>query len=1149
MPIPLFGKLISGTGNPYADADQVEVDATGFDGNLETTDTTVQAVAQKLDDLVIPTGGNTQQRIALPGSSLTIDASNVGTYNGNILYLSESYIGTDPYVITVTVDLNFDLIDIANFSDSRSIRLNNTGVGTIDGQTSVTIPPNEGRRLVDQPNAGGQYHFLFGHDRTADSNTDNYVDTLSYSNGVLTAGRTGSLSDLTASIPAGEVLEVLTNASGSTIPAGQPVIAITHTDGSRRMVRARTNNVGHNIGPNTDENYIYGFVTEDVANGASSRPVRAGVISNVLLQASNNETGQELVLNTLNGVYRVSDTLATSDGFADFVGHVIGSVDDLTNRYTVYISLDLALSSREYRLQEEVDGKEDGLGNPTTDGFVLSSTAAGVRSWIAQGSGGGGLTAVGTPTDGQYAQWASATSLRGLDGIPSSDIVLEEVLVTANGLISVPDETAYELYANKRVVFRHSSAGAVQTKIFQLPVAGNAPGIRPAFVRTGDFFEIVNDPTVNPTRTMIVRTHNSTESIGGTDRQVTLQPNEFIRVEVPPTNLTRWAVVSRGFVSGASGVSGSDGSSMMTATVVTDRPNYETRPWTNGLDGTAYHTGDVHIERIETVVPDNVIYHLTSPADTNNPIALYFDDDQSMIAWWQHILPNQAELQLGNDYFTVQSNIAGGVSWLNTNIGTNYAFELKIPDAVDLAIESFAYVSGTTIRVHVESGVPDLTTIPGFTVGQPIKIEGSSVSELNGNFGLVSVTSAHFEISALDLSSSTIESDSPAVVSLIWYGSVAVASTTNRQYNFNLYNDAQRISPATIGANHFDPDSDIDSVQSALDVPYQAAIERTPRLTLEDEEGTIHYVSSGTIHNIHTINNGDPRFNPLPASDDYQQERTIPEGSPVVHVRTEGRVTIRLPNRDTIPEGQSRQYRIFSDPLNAQHEVLIANQVGVNHFDGTVRALQLRNGESVDIEMYNDGFNVGARILSPIDKVQRSGSVYGTPETATTANTIPMDIDRFGAGNLNQDEGFYFFSPPGSINSDNSLVRLLTEGTSYEFDTKIDVLFNGTEPTGLQFVDVTIMPMLKRVDIGQTSFVDQPGIATTGQLVLSRSGLSGSSAPKSRITIQNSFRRVSTLDEEWRFELRFSSLPTGVTLGDFQLQNLQWTRQAIRGFI
>jgi hypothetical protein len=57
--------------------------------------------------------------------------------------------------------------------------------------------------------------------------------------------------------------------------------------------------------------------------------------------------------------------------------------------------------SNQTDLQAELDGKastghnhdgvyEPELGNPSTDGFVLSSTVAGVRSWVAQTGGGGG---------------------------------------------------------------------------------------------------------------------------------------------------------------------------------------------------------------------------------------------------------------------------------------------------------------------------------------------------------------------------------------------------------------------------------------------------------------------------------------------------------------------------------------------------------------------------------------------------------------------------------------------------------------------------------------------------------------------------------------------------------------------------------------
>ncbi len=50
MPIPLFGKLLSATGQPYADASKVEVDASGFSGNLSAGDVTTQLVAKAFDE-------------------------------------------------------------------------------------------------------------------------------------------------------------------------------------------------------------------------------------------------------------------------------------------------------------------------------------------------------------------------------------------------------------------------------------------------------------------------------------------------------------------------------------------------------------------------------------------------------------------------------------------------------------------------------------------------------------------------------------------------------------------------------------------------------------------------------------------------------------------------------------------------------------------------------------------------------------------------------------------------------------------------------------------------------------------------------------------------------------------------------------------
>lgn len=59
-------------------------------------------------------------------------------------------------------------------------------------------------------------------------------------------------------------------------------------------------------------------------------------------------------------------------------------------------------------------GKENSLGNPGTTGYVLSSTAAGVRSWIAPGSG----TAAGFKVDSLTNLSGEAAAYAGGEALP-----------------------------------------------------------------------------------------------------------------------------------------------------------------------------------------------------------------------------------------------------------------------------------------------------------------------------------------------------------------------------------------------------------------------------------------------------------------------------------------------------------------------------------------------------------------------------------------------------------------------------------------------------------------------------------------------------------------------------------------------------------
>jgi len=108
---------------------------------------------------------------------------------------------------------------------------------------------------------------------------------------------------------------------------------------------------------------------------------------------------------------------------------------------------------------------EPALGNPSTDGYVLSSTAAGVRSWIAPGAGSVDLTApgpIGTVTP---------------DVVHATDIVADSIAINppASG---TTDELALREDPNNGTnsVTLKAPANIVADVIWTLPAADGANG-------------------------------------------------------------------------------------------------------------------------------------------------------------------------------------------------------------------------------------------------------------------------------------------------------------------------------------------------------------------------------------------------------------------------------------------------------------------------------------------------------------------------------------------------------------------------------------------------------------------------------------------------------------------------------------------------
>jgi hypothetical protein len=85
-------------------------------------------------------------------------------------------------------------------------------------------------------------------------------------------------------------------------------------------------------------------------------------------------------------------------------------------------------------LQVALDGKEPGLGNPASNGYVLQSTTAGSRSWVDPSTFGGGggaswahylaeYSAASLTSSKQAIGWDDETDPDGLASISGNDII------------------------------------------------------------------------------------------------------------------------------------------------------------------------------------------------------------------------------------------------------------------------------------------------------------------------------------------------------------------------------------------------------------------------------------------------------------------------------------------------------------------------------------------------------------------------------------------------------------------------------------------------------------------------------------------------------------------------------------------------------
>ena len=95
------------------------------------------------------------------------------------------------------------------------------------------------------------------------------------------------------------------------------------------------------------------------------------------------------------------------------------------------------------KVQAAVSASEPALGNPSTNGYVLSSTTAGVRSWVVM-TGGGGLTTVTNDVTSRTANTVYAAP----NGSNGTAIFRTLVAADMGNVITAPSSTALSIGSN-----------------------------------------------------------------------------------------------------------------------------------------------------------------------------------------------------------------------------------------------------------------------------------------------------------------------------------------------------------------------------------------------------------------------------------------------------------------------------------------------------------------------------------------------------------------------------------------------------------------------------------------------------------------------------------------------------------------------------
>ena len=701
----------------------------------------------------------------------------------------------------------------------------------------------------------------------------------------------------------------------------------------------------------------------------------------------------------------------------------------------------------------------------------------------------------------------SSTDLRVVSTPMMAQGSLYPDLTQTGILLHINTQTLYNRHRNRTTVF--SGSLNVEVRMFQVQFP-NTEGILISFE---DVFGFRNDGT----GTVTVRAFQVGTTFSDGSTQIVLNNGDavYVRPRVPTVaNTGLFEIVQQGQAAGIS------------AQYVIRNDWYR-----DGTDSTAVDN-TVRLHTRQDVVDGNVRDHIISVTATNNPVVLRFEhrniqDDRAWVALWEgwgfSVPP------VGPTIFDIRNDVPIAVTWVENNITDSSNFEINDPNVTHL-ITSITFLTGQTVRVNIDSAL-----ISYMVVLDVIRISGSTVAANNGDWAITTIYPDRLAFEITIPGSSAANNTGPAgLLTRPLYGRTALVADDLRQANVNLFRNSARNNPVTVfPSDWFDLTTDPAPVGSLINIGYNNDLAITSSaLSIEDDAEVFFQVKGGSRGNITlfdnrtSYNSGD---NPLPVNVE------------TINIDTLGTARFYIAEfPDHLEVGETRNYRINSYDINDNDDVriFVGDPSSRVTFDEGFEFVDVINGTGHTIQLYNDGTQSGARLISPLSKNVPTAPLWSTPISADGAQINPLPISLINViADQNEDTNGYFFNV-GSINPNRLTLRAAAD---YTFEASLDVLFNGTQPsTGLLFVPITLMPV--RVRSGGSADLDQ--FADTVSLLFSRNGLSGTGAPKFSHTLRVRFEWQGLVDDQISFQLRFGTFPAGFSTADIQLANWRWTATA-----